>query len=368
MIKKNILVIVKTLGQGGISKYVEQTYLSLNKKNEFKISLLILSKNNDEEAIKLLDESGIEIFTTPAINKNPIGYFKKINEFFKKNAFDIVHWHTDNWINVYPVMLARKLKIERILIQSHNSSNTDVSKSFLKSNIQRILRTLSKKWKIQKIAVSEEAASWMFRNSEDALILPNPVDVQKFRYSQSGRREIREKFDIKDTKLFGNVGRFDEQKNQKFLIEVFKEIHNIDKNARLMLIGTGKLKDALVEQVKELNIEQYVTFIDWTEDIDKYYSAFDEVIFPSLFEGFPLSLIEAQCSGCPIVYSDSITRRVEILDTTIKSSLNNTPKFWAELAMNNADIPKKYRENAYKLLMSKNFDYMHYTNILVKLY
>lgn len=370
MIKKNILIIVKTLGQGGISKYVEQTYLFLNKEDKFNISFLILSEDNDKVAIDVLKKSGIKIVTIPAINKSPISYFKRIRAFLKNSTFDVIHWHTDNWVNVFPILLAMKKKVNKVIVQSHNSSNSDVTNSKIKRLIQNFFRNKSLNWNITRIAVSSEAARWMFGSSKKVKILFNPVNIEKFKFTEENRNLIRKQYGIKDEIVFGNVGRFKEQKNQVFLIRIFNQVCKINKNVRLMLIGSGPAEKLIDEEISKYGLQNKVIKIEWTESISKFYAAFDEIIFPSLYEGFPLSLIEAQCSGCPVIFSDTITKDVKVLDSTLRYPLKSTSEDWARKSLENVnDYLGKYRRaEVSRILQKKGLDYESYIGKMIDLY
>ncbi|MBF7110441.1 glycosyltransferase [Pediococcus pentosaceus] len=368
MKNKNILIIAKTLNEGGISKFIERTYTLLKKESVCNITILTLTKTNDLKMVDCLEKNGIKVISVNAINKNPYKYFLEVRKLFKKNKFDIVHWHTDNWVNVYPILLAMRKKETKIIVQSHNSSNSDVINSRLKKYIQNYFRSKSINWKIERIAVSKEASEWMFGPSKKVKILLNPVDIKKFRFNKINRSIIRKKYGITDEILFGNVGRFKEQKNQLFLIDIFNQICKFNNNAKLMLIGSGPLEQVIDKKIEKYDLQSKIIKVSWTKSIDKFYSAFDEIIFPSLYEGFPLALIEAQCTGCPVIFSDTITSEVKIIDSTVSCSLEEDSKIWAENALNNIKGKEIERTNAYNTLLNKEFDYSSYIKKMIALY
>lgn len=368
MSKKKILVVAKTLNEGGISKFIERTYSSINVDKLFDITVLTLTTNNDIKIIKNLENSGIKVISVEAINKAPYKYFRGILKVFRNNKFDIVHWHTDNWVNVFPILLAMKEKNTKVIVQSHNSSNTDVVNSKIKMFIQNHFIEKNTNWDIVRIAVSEEAAKWMFGSTEKVQILANPINVEKFKYSEKDRKFIRKKYGIENEIAFGNVGRFKEQKNQMFLLDIFNEIRKLNSNVKLILIGSGPLEEKIDNKIKKFSLQNEVIKVKWTDSVDKFYSAFDEIIFPSLYEGFPLSLIEAQSTGCPVIFSDSITKKVKIVNSTVSCSLERGSKFWAKKALENLENSINNRIDTYKILLNQSFDYSSYNKKMINLY
>ncbi|WP_241647346.1 glycosyltransferase [Pediococcus acidilactici] len=142
----------------------------------------------------------------------------------------------------------------------------------------------------------------------------------------------------------------------------------MNSNVKLILIGSGPLEEKIDNKIKRLNLQNKVIKVKWTESVDKFYSAFDEVIFPSLYEGFPLSLIEAQSTGCPVIFSNSITKKVKIINSIISCSLGKGSKFWAKRALENLENSTSNRIDAYKILLNQSFDYSSYNKKMIDLY
>ena len=144
-------------------------------------------------------------------------------------------------------------------------------------------------------------------------ILPNAIDPERFKFSESARCEIRKQYGIKDDDfVIGHVGRFYPQKNHNFLIDVFSEVHKQKPNAKLLLLGDGPLQEKIREKTEILDIAESVVFAGLQKDPAPFYSAMDVFAFPSLWEGLPLTLVEAQYSGLPCMVSEHVTKEVEI--------------------------------------------------------
>ena len=146
-------------------------------------------------------------------------------------------------------------------------------------------------------------------------VLPNAIDPERFKFSESARREIRAKYGIADDDfVVGHVGRFYPQKNHEFLIDVFSEVRLQKPNAKLLLLGDGPLQEKIRQKVETLGLAESVVFAGLQKNPAPFYSAMDVFAFPSLWEGLPLTLVEAQYSGLPCVVSENVTREVVVTE------------------------------------------------------
>ena len=180
---------------------------------------------------------------------------------------------------------------------------------------------------------SELAGRWLFGNKEydngNVYLLNNAIDLDKFKYNESLRKEKRKELGISDdTLVIGHVGRFVEQKNHRFLIDVFNEVHKQEENSILLLAGQGPLMEEMKEKVKILGIEESVKFLGQRNDINELYQAFDVFCLPSLYEGLPVVGVEAQATGLLCVFSDDMTKETKVLDATEFLSLNQSVEVW----------------------------------------
>ena len=201
--------------------------------------------------------------------------------------------------------------------------------------IARLLRKIFLFSATDYFACSDAAAEWLFPKriyqSKKYTIANNGINIEKFRYNQADRIRIREKYHIpEDTIVVGSVGRFMEQKNHKFMLEVFKTFHEEKKNSVLFLVGEGKLEDAVRTQVKKLQLEHSVIFCGTTPYVEQYLSAMDIYIMPSIFEGLGIAAIEAQANGLPCLLSDQVPDVVKMSENVVFESLHNTPKQWSD--------------------------------------
>ena len=162
-------------------------------------------------------------------------------------------------------------------------------------------------------------------------MIRNAVDLERFSVDEDMRRRIREELGVGDAFVIGQIGRLCYQKNQEFSLRVFAELLKIHKNAVLVLVGGGDERKQLEQEARSLGVFDRVKFLGIRKDVPALYNAFDVMIFPSHYEGLPVSLIEAQACGCPSLISDAVTKEVQIVPGMIESlPLNAGVTMWAK--------------------------------------
>jgi glycosyltransferase involved in cell wall biosynthesis len=187
-----------------------------------------------------------------------------------------------------------------------------------------------------------------------AKIIHNAINVKKFSFNAIARDKIRKEFSLENKFVIGHVGRFHEQKNHVFLIDVFAEAYKLDKNAILLLVGDGELKGDIEKKVKKLGLKDAVIFAGIRADIDNMYQCFDVFTLPSLFEGLPLTLIEAQCAGIAVVVSASVSTEANI--TGYLQYLPFDIEMWAKAILekknfDRVDFSEKISEAGYDIVI-----------------
>ena len=181
----------------------------------------------------------------------------------------------------------------------------------------------------------------------------NAIDAKKFIYNEEVRKQKRAELGVEDKFVIGHVGRFNLQKNHEFLVKRFADFAKTNEDAILVLIGNGELQEKIKEMAKEYGIETKVKFLGLREDIPQLLQAMDLFLFPSLFEGLPVTLVEAQAAGLPCVISDMITDEIMITDQISKVSLSGNTSLW------NQEIAKyRYskRKNTIEDIIEHGFD------------
>lgn len=168
---------------------------------------------------------------------------------------------------------------------------------------------------------------------QQGTLIRNAIPSAAFAWNPSTRQNIRTEYHIEGCYVIGHVGRFQEQKNHLRLLEIFKEVHDNNHNARLLLIGNGKLKQAIISKTKELGISETVLLVGEQADMARWYQAMDVFVMPSLFEGLTLSGVEAQAAGLPCVFSDVVSRETKMTPPVEFVSLEDSNAHWAEIIL-----------------------------------
>ena len=338
--KVKILYIVPSLRLcNGVASYAMNYFKNIDK-SKIQIDFLIANSNEKSPYFDDIKKQGGDIFYIPFANgKKIIQNITRIKRFFKENAkkYSIVHCHVLNSGAIY-LHYAKKYGIKVRILHSHVTKTAD-SKSHEFRN--KILLPVAIRNANHFCACSDSAGKRIFKDKKFKVI-NNAIDGSRFKFNQNDRDEIRKQYKIDDkTFVIGNVGRLCNQKNQKFLLDVFKLIQSQKKDTKLMIVGNGPLEKELKEYANKLSIEDKVFFINTRLDIEKMYQAFDVFVLPSIYEGLGIVLIEAQTSGLPCVVSDVVPKEAKISDKYEEKSLNDTYQEWADIIIKNMQYEER---------------------------
>lgn len=290
-----------------------------------------------------------------------------VEKFLSKHKYDTIHIQSGS---IFSLMIASKLankyNVKNIIVHSHCGGFSNIKYKVIKFlSRKNLLKYPTEYW-----ACSKLAAEWKFPkeiiNNNKFKIMKNAIDVKKIFFKKEIREKTRKDLKISDNQiLIGHIGRFSIQKNHSFLIDIFKEIHNINKKAVLILIGNGELEDEIKLKVKELNVEKSVKFLGIRKDINELLNAMDVFLLPSFFEGLPVVGVEAQATGLHVVTSDKVTKELPIERLSTYCSLDQSPKEWANIVLSKA---KEARENTTKEIIKCGYDVKGAAKHMQKLY
>ena len=249
-----------------------------------------------------LDEKKIKRIVFPELKVTKMfQYARECKNFYKNHSIDVLHVHNPITAFIHNYY-ARKNGVPVRIYHNHSSQFSD---HWLKSIRNRFLVFLALKNATHRISCGQLAGTKIFGN-QSFQIVPNAIQIEKFKFSSDYRNEIREEFHIPNNqKVVGMVGILNPFKNQKFLIEIAKDLPQVT----FLFVGEGPDRLMLEEQSKEL---ENVIFTGRRNDVHKFYSAFDVFAFPSLYEGFPMVLVEAQCSGVNIIMNETIDSTTQL--------------------------------------------------------
>lgn len=357
-----VLHVVVNMNRGGAETLLMNLYRNINRE-KVQFDFLTCKEGVFDAEIEKL---GGKIHRVPYISEvGHFGYIKVLNNFFtENNYYKIVHSHMDKMSG----LVLREANHAGIPIRISHSHSTKSEGDFLARCYKWYVGNHINSNATNLIACSSEAAKWLFfRNSSKSIILKNGIEFNKFKFSQKKRIKARKKLNIdNDALVVGHVGRFSTPKNHKFLIEIFNEINKTHQNILLILVGHGPLLPEIKNKVLEYDLTDKVKFLGVRSDIDDLLNAFDLFMFPSLYEGLPVTVVEAQASGLPCFISDSISKEVDLgLNKVEFISLSNKSDWIEKVNKYNRNISREFSSN---ILNKVGYDIEQTTQQLQKFY
>ncbi len=297
-----------------------------------------------------IEKLGGKVILIPPYQK-VFKYHKELKKVLKEGNYKIVHSHI-NTLSVFSLWAAKSAGVPVRIAHSHSTTNKKEKK---KNMLKQVLRPFSKIFATDYMCCSELAGRWLFGDKEynngNVYLLNNAIDLDKFRFDKKVGEKKRKELSINnDTLVIGHIGRFVEQKNHSFLLDIFNEIYKKNNNSVLLLAGQGPLMDEMKEKVNNLNLNDCVRFLGQRSDAAELYQAFDVFLLPSLYEGLPVVGVEAQASGNLCYLSNDMTKETKVLDSTVFMSLENSAEEWADAILKDE---KKYKKHDTKEEVSK---------------
>ncbi len=326
-----VLHIVGVMHPGGLENFIMNLYDKIDKE-KFQFDVVVHSRQ-ENDYVEKIQEMGGKVYEVPRLTHKPIENLKRIYKIVKENKYKIVIRHTPNAL-VIPQLYVAKLAGAKTICHSHNE--TDPLR--ILHQLGRLMMNIAV---VDRMACSTAAGRWMF-GRRDFKIVKNAIDIKKFEYEVEKENDIREEFQIGKRKVYGHIANFIESKNHTYLLKIFKEIAILDAEAMFFCVGEGQLRPIIEKEIEELNLKDRVILTGSRNDVEKFMSCFDVLIFPSIFEGLPLTLIEAQSAGLPCLISDTITEEVIVTKGLVAyMSINEKPEVWAKKAIDIASVEKK---------------------------
>ena len=325
-----VLHIISSFGRGGAPALIVSYMLHLCKAGVY-FDFLLRSNNNAYSDI--IDMCGGKVYKVSSFPRHLFSNVKQTYIFLKHHTeYDVIHIHCNALIYIIPAILG-KIIGKKVVIHSHNTK----SESCIGRVVHYINRLGVKKYSDYRFACSDLAGQWCFKN--DYTIIKNAVDPEKFFLNSEARKKIREELGLVDNPVFLHVGRMEKQKNHDFLLQIFKEIKKKSPDSVLLLMGSGSLEEQIRANAIKYQINKSVLFLGVKENVNDYLSASDVMLFPSLWEGLPVSLVEAQYASLKVLCSDAISKEV-LCSPYIKAlSLGRSAQEWAEHALELYNTP-----------------------------
>ncbi len=322
-----VLQMIGSLNVGGSQTMMLNLYRSMDRdKIQFDF---ILDHPDETYFAPQVEELGGRIYALSPFRGTNAGEIRRDwnNFFYTHPEYTVLHSHVRSYASLYlPVAKAHGVMT---IIHSHSTSNGSGVSAAVKEVLQKPLRHQAD----VLMACSSEAGEWLFGKkacqSERFVLLPNAVDLRRYAPDPEKRRALRRELGLEGRMVIGHVGRFMEVKNHRFLLEVFREIHERHPASALLLVGDGPLQEETARQAVELGIAEDVLMTGNRDDVPELLGAMDRFVLPSLWEGLPVTAVEAQAAGLPCFLSDPITRDVDLSPLVHYLPLGD-PAVWAD--------------------------------------
>ena len=356
-----VLQIIGDVVGGGVETVIMNYYRNIDKtKIQFDF---VVHKGALLQYITQVKNYGGKVYEITSYKSNILKYTYEIYKIIKENNYEIVHSNM-NSLSGFPLFAAYLAGAKVRILHNHTTDNPAEG---IRTVAKRILRPFARLFANQYWACSKLAAEWMYGKNTvtngKITIINNAIDLEKFKFNKEKREKLRKKLGIENCFVIGHVGRFVKTKNHEFLIEIFNEVLKQKSNAKLLLIGDGNLKSLIEAKVQNLGIEKAVIFLGVRNDVADLYNVMDVFVFPSLYEGLGMAVIEAQVNSLPTIVSIAIPAEAKISEYIKFISLQQPLKDW----LNEVENAKRKELNISDELLKK-FDIREESKKLENLY
>jgi glycosyltransferase involved in cell wall biosynthesis len=360
------------LSNGGQESAIMNFYKNIDRK-EIQFDFFTPFCLENEKLKKEIESLGGKVFAGGGIFNSKLRklYFtRNTKSFLLSRRYGIIHINSGSVYNLaVGAKIARKSGARKVIVHSHAAGLNNLKHKLVKIRYAGYFR----KYPTKLIACSDIAAQYKYPDgmlkADKIDIINNGVDTDIYKFRGKTRKKYRHDLGLDNNKVIIHVGRMSPEKNQIFILKVLKELVEISRDYRLIICGDGALKAKIVEAAKHMGVSEYVSLLGVRGDIPELLSAADLFILPSLWEGAPVSAIEAQSAGLPVVCSDTITKSIKISDKCIFVDLSVGPKKWAsEIDALIGGMTDKERDGLNSAVQNSDFDAKRAAKIMEKVY
>lgn len=315
---------------------------------------------------------GFDIYELKGTQREDEAKFREEIIDILNNRFDILHLHTSTWRGFLIEEIAMEYGVPRVIVHSHS---TDIDEENVKERKHRMdtheyyKERFSMKYATDVWACSKLAGEWLYGDlisKERIQVMPNAIDTEKYSYNINIRKKIRERFDLKDKFVVGNLGRYCYQKNQEFLLRFFSKACKKNETLHLLCLGEGEALPQLRILADTLGISAKVSLMEWQDNVEEFLQAMDVFCLPSRFEGLPISAVEAQAAGLRCLIADTITREIQI--TELVTFIPLKEKMWEKELLNICRNGDQQREGWDEIVAQAGYDIKFAAKRLEKMY
>lgn len=358
--KIRVLQITGTMNMGGQETFIMNLFRNIDRdKFEFDFAIHDKETNYYEDEIKKL---GGNIIRLSPMSKNPLKHSgilrhcADLKKALKTGNYSVVHRHGNSGIIILDLIVCHRYGVPIRIAHSHSASCKN-------KYITPLVRPLFRIFANKKLACGEKAGLALF-GKQHFEIIQNGIDLDKFKFSTKIQHQLRDEYHInEDATVLMTIGRLEPEKNQTFLIDIFKEYHTLNPNSKLIIIGDGSLRKVLEDKVKQNHLTNKVLILHNQKNIADFYNVADIFILTSLFEGMPTVSIEAQANGLQCLFSDTITKEANHSGYVKFLPLTSNARIWAE-TITKLDLSRK----SYDYAIMKKYDIKNVSNQISKIY
>ncbi len=318
---------------GGVSSMVFNFYQNINRE-KVQFDFVAPNKSSYENCRSQIEQMGgriIELKATGSLISRKFRFWRRLFQLIKKEKYEVVHINSGSiTFNLQVAWIAKLSGCKKIIVHSHNAGNDSSKKAF----VMKLIKPLLELGPTHYFACSHKAAQFMFISGRikkgEYQVINNGVNLERFQFDIKNREAYRQQLELNEKKVLLHVGRFCKQKNHRYLIDIFNAFQKRVPNSVLLLVGEGELFEEVKIQVRNYGLDNLVIFLGLRNDIDKLMSASDIFILPSLFEGLPVVGVEAQASGLPCIFADTITSEADLTDSVRFLPINVNEDKWVK--------------------------------------
>ncbi len=356
-----VLQVFTAMNRGGAESMIMNYYRKIDR-SKVQFDFLVHRKKRgafDDE----IEKMGGKIYRFDPINPLlPNKYYKELRAFFSEhNEYTVIHSHL-NTFSCFPLKIAKEYNVPCRIAHAHiafekikfqdlfgDEGFKEVVKKMIKLRLKRRIHDSI----THSFSCGDKAGKWLFGADNNFTIMNNAIEAQAFAYNETTRKKYRKEFNVEDEFVLGHIGNFTMQKNHSYLLKVFASILKKKPDCSLFFAGDGPLRSKIEKEAAELSITNKIHFLGVRNDIRELSQMFDVFVFPSFYEGLPVTLIEAQSAGLKVVASDRITKEVLLTDDVEFVSIDIDPEVWADKVLRHESYN---RVNNYDTIKNKGYD------------
>ena len=350
-----VLQVIGSLGYAGVEAVVMNYYRHIN--TEYvQFDFITCSQIPERYDNEIINRGG-QIHRLPSRSRHPFAYMCELYKVIKRNDYKIVHVHQNSASMAMDGIVAKMCKVPIIIGHSHNTfCNVKWQHYMFKPIVNSVLT--------YRFACSERAGRWIFGDRSDINLMNNAIDTSVYQFDNNIRERVRKELKLKNSYVVGFVGRLSHQKNLFRLLDIFKNLCTIKDNAYLLLVGDGEQRKQLEEYACDLNIKNKLSFLGKVNNVNEIMMGMDVFLMPSLYEGLPVVIVEAQATGLTCVISDRVPAP-NLIDSVREVNLTESDYLFAKALV---DSPKYSRYDARYKIIERGYDIEREAKKLEKLY